>query len=206
MGKLKGVTKNVSFSCQDPLNSTKASALRVTRFRLTVGGPLSMVCFDAPSQGSRGFHGCVRQNTPCVLSGASCECAGRGQRADARVMCAWGVIALSQGWSGFDECVRPVLDELVLQHTPCVCRRSTCRRGVRALYAFTAERGLWRQRIRCCAARRTFGHHSGHYAQAARGNRLTNTPMARSRRHFHGAQGLRLRAQACRAHRSRTTC
>ena len=27
-----------------------------------------------------------------------------------------------------------------------------------------------------CAARRTFGHHSGHHAQAARGNRPDNTP------------------------------
>ena len=45
MGKLKWITKSVSFSCQDPPKFTKnvslPSAFRVAGFRLPVSGPLT---------------------------------------------------------------------------------------------------------------------------------------------------------------------
>ena len=48
MGKLKLVTKSVSFSCQDPPEFTNSvsfpSAFRITRFRLPVSGPLIGAC------------------------------------------------------------------------------------------------------------------------------------------------------------------
>ena len=55
MGKLKWVTKSVSFSCQDPPKLSKSVsfplAFRVTRFRLPVSGPLSNE--ELPQWGSK---------------------------------------------------------------------------------------------------------------------------------------------------------
>ena len=77
MGKLKWVTKNVSFSCQDPNKFTKSvsfpSAFRVTRFRFAVSGPLTFDSFQTGSGRTKfvtevqrspvvNFHGNMRRH------------------------------------------------------------------------------------------------------------------------------------------------
>ena len=73
--------------------------------------------------------------------------------------------------------VRPVLNELVPQHIPRVLAFHLSPRGSGIIYVYGRAGLRAATYIMRCAARRVFGHHSGHNAQAARGNHFSNAPV-----------------------------